>query len=70
MPLFFQLSLDDSVGSAVAVAPSTLRQLSEEEARVVVVRHNEAKQSQMVHTDRAVELVSSLTSILLQLKAI
>lgn len=52
------------------MAPSTLRQLSEEEARVVVVRHNEAKQSQMVHTDRAVELVSSLTSILLQLKVI
>ncbi|XP_059490619.1 protein lin-9 homolog [Neocloeon triangulifer] len=64
------LSVDDTVGSAVAVAPSTLRQLSEEEARVVVIRQNEAKQNHMVKSDRAVHLISSLTSIMLQLKGL
>ncbi|CAB3379602.1 Hypothetical predicted protein [Cloeon dipterum] len=64
------ISMDETVGSAVAVAPSTLRQLSEEEARVVVVRHNEAKQSQMVTSDHSMQLISSLTSIMLQLKGL
>lgn len=50
------------------MAPSTLRQLSEEEARVVVTRHNEAKGEPMVQSERLLQLVTSLTSIMLQLK--
>lgn len=63
------LSLDDS-GSANAVAPSTLRQLSEEEARVVVNRQNESRGEHLVNSDRLLRLITSLTSIMLQLKGL